>query len=337
MGNVLKPQLGYSPSFNNFFTKLLYLTSVDSVNQHSKPLRYVSHSEVYYTLLTKDLKSINTFKYLGLTNKDYFSFFKIKFYPLFFDLNLEKSLLNSKEQRWLVKNSLLTEFMVSNSYSLTQSKQLMGVLPYNSNFSIQNLWLSTKLFSSSSVESIMYANKWSNFSYPTYTFLNSINFSFCKNFNNNYSNFINLNFFENSRLWLFKKYFFNNQQSQNLILDTPLVRKNGVDNNFSYSLYKYSLTNVYINSVSKLESYYLISSFRNNVPGSLGYGLGNNTPSNIYIHSPVSDIYSSLDSNFFLFLTSNVQPYHKALNYFSVVDYGKLGSFIDSGGVEFRL
>jgi hypothetical protein len=44
----------------------------------------------------------------------------------FFNFNIENNLNISKQQRWLVKNSLLSESIVPNSFLITQVKKLLG-------------------------------------------------------------------------------------------------------------------------------------------------------------------------------------------------------------------
>jgi hypothetical protein len=56
-------------------------------------------------------------------------------------------------------------------------------------------------------------------------------------------NTLNLNFFENSRFWLFKKYYFSINQSNNLVTEStknstfnsPQKNKHPLNNNFYYN------------------------------------------------------------------------------------------------------
>ena len=57
----------------------------------------------------------------------------------FFDFNILTNINYGKEQRWLVKNSILTEFLTKNTNMFTQSKKLLGVGNYNNSFSGKNL------------------------------------------------------------------------------------------------------------------------------------------------------------------------------------------------------
>jgi hypothetical protein len=60
-------------------------------------------------------------------------------YPHTFNLNLKTNLDIANQQRWLTKNSLLTESIVNNSFLITQSKKLIGSGLLNKDFTNQNL------------------------------------------------------------------------------------------------------------------------------------------------------------------------------------------------------
>jgi hypothetical protein len=62
-----------------------------------------------------------------------------KNYPLFFNFNLESNLNLSKQQRWLTKNSLLTESLINNSFLITQAKNLIGSGLLDKDFSSKTL------------------------------------------------------------------------------------------------------------------------------------------------------------------------------------------------------
>jgi hypothetical protein len=55
------------------------------------------------------------------------------------DFNLLTNINSGKEQRWLVKNSILTEFLTKNTNMFTQSKKLLGLANYDNNFSNKNI------------------------------------------------------------------------------------------------------------------------------------------------------------------------------------------------------
>jgi hypothetical protein len=56
-----------------------------------------------------------------------------------YDFNLHTNLLAAKELRWVVKNSLLSEFFLKNSQAFTVSKSQLGLSFLNSEFLAKNL------------------------------------------------------------------------------------------------------------------------------------------------------------------------------------------------------
>jgi hypothetical protein len=63
----------------------------------------------------------------------------IKNYPVLFDFNINNNLQISKQQRWLVRNSLLSESIINNSFLITQAKKLLGLGLLDSNFTNKTL------------------------------------------------------------------------------------------------------------------------------------------------------------------------------------------------------
>jgi hypothetical protein len=84
----------------------------------------------------------------------------------------------------------------------------------NKDFTDKTLWLPTKLSKLSTTESYSYFNKLTNY-------YNNSNYSnkFLNSNELNSNNFNNLNFFENSRIFLVKKYFFTNNISYSFVID----------------------------------------------------------------------------------------------------------------------
>jgi len=119
------------------------------------------------------------------------------------NLNTQDALRNAKQDRWLVRNSILSENLILNSNAFTQAKKLLGVNFLNSDTASKNVWSSTKLHSlDNSTSTNFISNLQELFSSQPLRndSLTQLNFT-----NPNLDNF---NFFENSRMWLVKKYFF---------------------------------------------------------------------------------------------------------------------------------
>jgi hypothetical protein len=156
--------------------------------------------------------------------------------------------------------------------------------------------------------------------------LNS-NLNFYKHLNNTQANFENLNFFENSRLWVFKKYYFPNQQQYNNITNyfTPAVKDAGT-NNFEF---KYTSINYLLNS-SNIKSTHTIYNqltpslvTRNNhklTDITRSFNAGDNSQlSNVNLSN--LDVLSGTGLNFMYILTSNPQSLNTNLNYFSNINH----------------
>lgn len=126
------------------------------------------------------------------------------------NLNTTGGLVGAKQDRWLLRNSLLSENLVLNSNAFTQSKKLIGVNFLNSELASKNVWNSTKLHSlPSATTNSFIANLQDLFNNQ------SIVAKQTQSLNSLDPNLNNFEFFENSRMWLVKKYFFTNQLKHN--------------------------------------------------------------------------------------------------------------------------
>jgi len=125
----------------SFFNKIYFIIVTNcniGGNNTSDKLKFMVNSEhIYANIKLVNFPLIKYSNLINLSQISYFSNFKKSFIK--FDFNLTSSLNSSKEQRWLTKNSLLTEFFLKNSNAFTQSKTLLGALYLNSNFVKKNL------------------------------------------------------------------------------------------------------------------------------------------------------------------------------------------------------
>lgn len=98
---------------------------------------YLTFDESYYSAenLNTNFKNKNIKISLKLINTIN-NFYKN---PLFFNFNIDNNMLLSKQQRWLARNSLLTENIVPNSFLVTQAKKLTGLNTLNPNFTNKTL------------------------------------------------------------------------------------------------------------------------------------------------------------------------------------------------------
>jgi hypothetical protein len=152
------------------------------------------------------------------------------------NLNTQEALRNAKQDRWLVRNSLLSENLILNSNAFTQSKKLLGVNFLNSDAASKNVWNSTKLHSlDNSTSTNFISNLQELFSNQPL----QNNHTSQLNFTN--PNLDNFNFFENSRMWLVKKYFFTNQLKNNLTQASVVPLNSSTPNALRTNTYSYTL------------------------------------------------------------------------------------------------
>jgi hypothetical protein len=193
----------------------------------------------------------------------------------------------------------------------------------------------------STIESSLYFNNISN------TLSNgSVDKNFLKSYSALQANFTNLNFFENSRLWLFKKYFFNNNQNQNIIVDGPklsLAVTNDQNKNLAFSDSTFS-TEIYLNKLSLLTYNTLTPSLNNYVNSSnvilSSTGLNNKTSNSVSLNTNSLDILNSLNNNFIYTLTSNTQQLNNSTNYFNQFSVSSLNTqtYVDlSRPISFKI
>jgi hypothetical protein len=102
---------------------------------------FITNTESAYTsgLFDKDILLSRRNRNLNLDLSMLYKLSLGKNHPSLFDFNLESNLQISKQQRWLVRNSLLTESITNNSFLITQAKKLIGVSLFDKNFTGKTL------------------------------------------------------------------------------------------------------------------------------------------------------------------------------------------------------
>jgi hypothetical protein len=170
------------------------------------------------------------------------------------NFNVFSNLNQSKQNRWLLKNSLLSNSTSSNFFQFTQAKALVGNSLYNSQGTSTNVWNSSKLSQLSST------NELKTLSFFKSNFLstlsdNSTNLKINQNSTNTIHNF---NFFEESQFWNIKKYYYSTQLKSNLIQLTNSKTSNTLTENMSTSTKSklQLLLNCHMNSLSSQTSFF---------------------------------------------------------------------------------
>lgn len=145
----------------------------------------------YNTLLDSD-------KVLTLSLNDLNQFVKNQ-HLLASSNNFSHNLNVAKSDRWLLKNSLIGEDLITNTYKYTQLKSLVGDNILSSKSSASNVWLSTNFKNIDSLsQNLLIFN-------PT-ELVNSLESNA-----GSFTDLTNFNFFEDSRFFVLKRSFFANQ------------------------------------------------------------------------------------------------------------------------------
>ena len=238
----------------NFDTKVWFLTIKNSTLFENKS--QINLNKENYTLSVPN-KLLNT-----KTNTFEHNKIKKNIHLIPSNLNISSNLNLAKQDRWFLKNSILSDSLSSSTSSITQSKLLIGTSLLNNNSS-NNIWLASKIGNLSKIEAYDFA------SYLEDAISNKGSLS--SNLNNNKINSSQINFFENSRFFLTKRFFFLNQLENNLW--SSQFQKNLKNTNYNLnSLYLYevelydkslALATGGLTSVNKLDNLNLISDSSN--------------------------------------------------------------------------
>ena len=158
-------------------------------------------------------------------------------YFLVVSSNFSKDLDLMKTDRWLLKNSLISEDLIRNTNSYTSTKRLIGSNVTSSQLSSKNVWASTNLnkLNSSNLNTFLVNTD------------NSVG-GFLQLSHINNANLINFNFFEESRLFTFNKYLHSNKTRLN-----TLVFSDKTDN-LPSGINSYDTTNLTYSLVNRLFS-----------------------------------------------------------------------------------
>lgn len=180
----------------NNHTRLYTLTSSLQENwsncdiNSTQSLTYLSNPK-FYTINSNILHTLNNQQFGIILN----------------NLNIYSNLSQSKQDRWLLKNSLLSNSSITDLNAFTQAKKLLGVNLFESSHTSRNIWNSSKLTQLTQTEELQKLSLFQSFlGLNKNTPVNVLNI-----LNEGSSGIQSFNFFETSSLWTTKKYFFTNQ------------------------------------------------------------------------------------------------------------------------------
>lgn len=133
--------------------------------------------------------------------------------------NFSHNLNAAKADRWLLKNSLLGEDLITNTYKYTQLKSLVGDNILSSKSSSSNVWLSTNF------KNIDILNQ------NLLIFNPHITVDSLQSNSGSFSDLNNFNFFEDSRFFILKRGYFSNQiRFNNLVYSSTYSFDNLLEN-----------------------------------------------------------------------------------------------------------
>lgn len=188
---------------------LFDLISLDYSESGSwRPRQVYNNILNYQPNLNFDNKSIS----INLNNLNELS--KSNYNNVLSNFNVFLNLNQSKQNRWLLKNSLLSNSMSLNFFHFTQAKALVGNSLYSSEGTSSNVWNSSKLSQLSSINELKTLSFFKSNSFST---LNQYNSDILKMTQNSPNTIHNFNLFEESQFWNIKKYFYTTQLKSNIL------------------------------------------------------------------------------------------------------------------------
>ena len=228
------------------------------------------------------------------------------------NLNIVNQLSLAKQDRWFLKNSILSDSLIKSTANFTSSKKLITSELLTSKPS-NNVWLSSKIGNLSSVEAHKFAQ-----------ILNKINTSLSNSTVNLQLHNLNnseINFFEDSRLFFTKRFFFSNELKNNFWESQNILSKNQTNNtlviDYIPSLYVKSLLFNTNNLISLPIVNTLSIQSDSQYPVNLDLSLASNTmlhSSNINFINNISTVSSNSNKNIKISKTSPLQLIFLNLN-----------------------
>ena len=130
------------------------------------------------------------------------------------NFNIYTNLGQSKQDRWLLRNSLLANSSSVDANAYTQTKKLLGTTALDSKSTSTNIWSSSKLSNLSNYTELSHLSSMQGL---TAGFNGTVSGNVSQLLATLPSDLDSLNLFESSRMWTTKKYFFLNQLQSNTV------------------------------------------------------------------------------------------------------------------------
>lgn len=225
-----------NPALNKMYTLLPDLVSSTSDSNVRFQVKEISNNVSLYALSlntptywnqaftpsTQSLKALSNAKFYTLNTKLLQNLNNTEFGTVLNNLNIYSNLNQSKQDRWLLKNSMLSNSSTVDLNAFTQAKKLIGVNLLDASNTSYNIWNSSKMTQLTKAEELQKLSLLQNFTglNNSQTVINEL-----RSVNESASGLFGFNFFETSSLWTTKKFFFTNQLKLNtLVLNTTLTQ-----------------------------------------------------------------------------------------------------------------
>lgn len=214
--------LQYNPLLSKMYSLMPDIVNEPTYSNVRFQIKEISNHTLLYTLnnsITTDWSGLNSNSIKSVTNLTSPKFYTInnnilqtlnnqQFGIILNNLNIYTNLNQAKQDRWLLKNSLLSNSSVVDLNAFTQTKKLIGMNLFESTNTSRNIWNSSKMTQLTQTEELQ---KLSLFQ----SFLGFNKMDFSSNtlslLNESSLGLKGFNWFETSSLWTTKKFFFTNQ------------------------------------------------------------------------------------------------------------------------------
>lgn len=252
----------YNPLLNKIYSLMPDVVNTSTVSNVRFQIKEVNNHTLLYTLTSslqtswsglnsgsiKSVSNLSNPKFYTVNSKILQNLNNQQFGVILNNLNVYTNLNQAKQDRWLLKNSLLSNSSTVDLNAFTQTKKLIGMNLFESANTSRNIWNSSKMTQLTQTEEIQKLSLFQNFlgfnkssaSNNSLTLLSEVS-----------SGFQGFNWFETSSLWTTKKYFFTNQLKFNHtnITTAPISAENfktydqNTLFNFTSNLHNTSLSN----------------------------------------------------------------------------------------------
>jgi hypothetical protein len=271
--------------WSNYFTPTAYTMSLLSGPQ-------------FYTINLNSLQNLNNTKFSSVLN----------------NLNVYSNLNQSKQDRWFMKNSILSNSSTVDLNAFTQAKKLVGVNLLDSSNTSSNIWNSSKMTQLTKASELQKLSLLQNFIGLNTTFGSN---NELKSINELSAGLEGFNYFESSSLWTTKKYFFTNQLKLNTVL-VNTIKANQLQPQVTDTFSAFNLISNLHNSNINLQLNELNNLTNTSATNTFGLGVSD-LNQNIFIQSEDIDLLNSFNLDIINNLNSPIIEKNTTISDYTIV------------------